>query len=89
MNLDKVNQRYKETLQCADIVSIRHSIADIPELIAEIKRWRMEFYNRCDIQPNKLRKDGMTVAAKRCIELANDCAAGYEVVAAIEREFKL
>ena len=34
-------------------------------------------------------KVGMLDAAKRCIELANDCAAGYEVVAAIEREFKL
>lgn len=35
------------------------------------------------------RKDAMIETAKRCVELANDCAAGYEVVEAIEREFKL
>ena len=51
-------------------------------LVEEVALWRAarqdEFYMY-----------GMHKAAKRCVELANDCAAGHEAVAAITREFKL
>lgn len=58
-------------------------------LVAEVNQWQSNFYGRCEIQLDRFHKDGMTVAARRCVELANDCTAGHEAVAAITREFKL
>jgi len=55
-------------------------LKDIPELIAEITCWK----ERYEDQHKKAAK-----IADRCVELANDCATGHEVVEAIEREFKL
>lgn len=58
-------------------------------LIVEINQWRTKFHDRCEIQLDEFRKDGMTDAAERCVELSNDCTTVYEATAAIEREFKL
>ena len=58
-------------------------------LVAEVNQWQTKFHDRCEIQLDGFYKHGATSAARRCVELANDCAAGHEAVAAIEREFKL
>lgn len=58
-------------------------------LVAEVNKWQTKFHDRCGAQLDEFHKHGALKSAKRCVELANDCAAGHEAVAAIEREFKL
>jgi len=85
----KFSMSIPANVKCDSDLILSNALKDIPKLIDEVNHLKTKYYDQCDAQIIAFREDATIEATKRCIELTNDCATIYEVVGAIEREFKL
>ena len=57
------------------------------KILEELEQWQRNFHERCDVQLDEFRKRGMTEAAERCIEIAEQ--RDKHVAMVLRKEFPL
>jgi len=99
MNFAAIKEYRKNYLDICETDDERN-LGELPVidwLIREVETWQEKFHDRCDIQLDECRKDGMTEAAMRCAEIAENTfnahhigkCAGDIVAVEIRKEFSL